>query len=142
MNPIHVLFADDDDDDQFLIKQIIDEIGITANIIQARNGIEVLHFLESESIVPDIILLDINMPIMDGLSVLEQIRAKKNYLNVRIVLFSTTADPIIVRKAYDLGATLYLCKPNKYEDYLLIMKILLTGIDIPEGKRNLFIWPG
>lgn len=141
-NQIHIFFVDDDEDYSFLIEQALDEIGIAVKLSTAYNGIEALNFLSNGEVIPDMIMLDINMPMMDGLTALEQIRTKEIYKNVPVIIFSTTEDPNTVNEAYRLGATLYLRKPDQYADYLLIIKSLLTGSNIPGTKNELFVRRG
>jgi CheY-like chemotaxis protein len=121
-----IIVADDDDDDFFFFDKALKESGIPAILTRVINGIEVLALLEQLIQVPQMIFLDINMPLMDGLTTLKRIRANEAYQEVRIVIFSTTDDPATVQEAYQSGATVFLCKPDEYRDYINIFKALLT----------------
>jgi len=72
------------------------------------------------------------MPVMDGLTALEQIRANKGYKDVQIIVFSTSEDPVLIRRAYECGAQLYLRKPDHFTDYKLLLGSLLAGTAAPE----------
>jgi CheY-like chemotaxis protein len=125
-NPPQIIVADDDEDDFFFFDKALKETGIPARLTKVTNGLEVLALLAQHAQLPQMIFLDINMPLMDGLTTLKRIRANEAYQEVRIVIFSTTDDPATVQEAYRSGATVFLCKPDEYRDYMNIFKALLT----------------
>lgn len=125
--PFNIVIADDDEDDLYLFAQAINELGLDANLSQAQTGVEVLEILQTVKELPRIIILDVNMPLMDGLTALGVIRANENYKTVPIIIFSTTENPRGVRDAYRLGASLFLRKPTTYSDYLNIIRALVIG---------------
>jgi CheY-like chemotaxis protein len=102
-------------------------------------GIELLDCLKSDIGLPNIIFLDINMPLMDGLTALEQIRSNEAFRDVSIMIFSTSDNPVSIRTAYRLGAQLYLRKPDRYDDYLLLLKSILSYSDERYADIEAFI---
>jgi CheY-like chemotaxis protein len=106
---LHIFIADDDPDDLDLFKIIIRDISSEIKITVARNGVELLEFLEI--VIPDIIFLDINMPGMNGIDCLSEIRKQKKLDDIPVIMFSTTAEEKHVNATYALGANLYLQKP-------------------------------
>lgn len=124
---LKIFVVDDDEDDRFLFEQALKETGIPMVVSLATNGKELLDLLALNPDKPNIIFLDINMPLMDGLTALKQIRAVDDYDEILIIIFSTSENPEYVRSAYQRGAHLYLKKPNNYKDYIFIFGSLLSG---------------
>ena len=116
---------DDDHEDQEIfqiaLKQVDQNIGFTA----ASNGLEGLHKLKEDlSFVPDFIFLDLNMPKMNGMQCLPEIRQLGHLKNVKIIMYSTSSDAAIIDESKLLGADDFLVKPDKLG--LLVDK--LSGI--------------
>lgn len=136
--PQQILIADDDDDYHFIFEQALRDAGIQANLNKASNGLEVLDLLDILSPLPDFLFMDINMPKMDGLSTLTLIRQKENCKHLPIIIISTTEEYTTVEKAYVLGANLYLCKPERYSDYVEMLSTIFKNRNIRE-EQNTFI---
>ncbi len=124
---LQVCIVDDDEDDRFIFTQALRETGIPITVSQAANGLELLDLLKKNSEKPYIIFLDINMPLLDGLKTLERIRSIESYKETKIIIFSTSENPDSIRLAYQLGAQLYLKKPDHYSVYILLLESLLAG---------------
>jgi CheY-like chemotaxis protein len=112
-----VLLVDDDHVFNFLSSKILQKTGMASEINTALNGKEALDLLNNyyrnSVTVPDVILLDLNMPIMDGFGFLEAFQ-KLNMPHkdaIRIVVVSSSQDPRDIQRAKDLGANDYLQKP-------------------------------
>ncbi len=111
------LLVDDDYIFNFLNTKMLERIGIANKIDSVLNGKQALDLLNTCSLdsiaLPDIILLDLNMPIMDGFGFLEAFNnvTLPSKENVRIVIVSSSADPRDILKAKTLGASKYLSKP-------------------------------
>jgi CheY-like chemotaxis protein len=121
--PIHILVADDDDDDQFIIKEAISEFSNTQiKISSVYDGLQLLDFLEkrkgfnAES-KPDLILLDINMPLMNGIQALTQIKNHKEYKSIPVCMISTLRTEEQQSLCRELGAMDFYCKPNHISAY-------------------------
>lgn len=138
-NPFHIFVVDDDEDDRYIFQKALKETAIPVIVSQITNGIELLACLKSDMELPNIIFLDINMPLMDGLTALEQIRSNEVYREVSIIIFSTSDNPVSIRRAYRLGAQLYLRKPDRYDDYLLLLKSILSYTDERYADIEAFI---
>jgi CheY-like chemotaxis protein len=113
----NVLVVDDDQIFNFLSTKTLQKMGITSEINTALNGKEAIDLLNGHYhralSAPDVILLDLNMPIMDGFGFLEafktlQIPSKEK---IRIIIVSSSMDPSDIRRAKELGADDYLSKP-------------------------------
>ena len=101
-----VLVVDDTDSARDVAERILRFYGVEA--IGARSGAEALEILNDQS--PDLILLDISMPEMDGLTLLEQIRQDVRWHDIPVVMMTAMADKETVGRAYGLGACEYLVK--------------------------------
>ena len=125
--PIHILLADDDDDDQFIIKEAISEFAnehITVSSVY--DGLQLLDFLSKKGAFsgeshPDLILLDINMPILNGIQALKQIKNNREFRNIPICMISTLRTDEQQSQCRALGALDFYSKPNHIGDYKLII---------------------
>jgi DNA-binding response OmpR family regulator len=102
-----ILVADDDDDILLLVTTRLKRDGF--NVIEARSGAEALTLAQTRR--PDIAVLDVGMPGLDGLQVLEQIRADDTLRGMRVLLLTAKAQESDVRRGYDAGADAYVRKP-------------------------------
>ncbi len=112
MNKIFLI--DDDEDDQFMFKEVIESINPTLHCDTATNGKIALDKLKVSASLPDIIFLDLNMPIMNGFDFLIQIK-KENQLNkIPIVIFTTSINLRDKELSNEFGAQFFLTKPNDF----------------------------
>jgi DNA-binding response OmpR family regulator len=121
-----VLVADDDDDILLLVTTRLRRDGF--EVIAARNGEEALALAKERR--PDIAVLDIGMPKLDGLEVLEQIRADETLEGMRVLLLTAKAQESDVRRGYDAGADAYVRKPFSPSELSTRVREL-TG-DVPD----------
>lgn len=121
--PLRIIMADDDTDDRDLFAEAAAEQ--EAIIIEnVENGLELLDALGQSEALPDLILLDLNMPIKGGKECLEEIRSDQKYADLPIVIYSTSMNKKDIAETYELGANLYLPKPNSFSELKKIVKIL------------------
>lgn len=113
-----ILLVDDDRVANFLSERIISAMGIAHEVQSATNGREALNILNKDhSRRPDVIILDLNMPIMDGFEFINEFR-KLNIPekdNVMIIVVTSSNNPRDIEKARSLGVTHYLTKPISLE---------------------------
>jgi DNA-binding response OmpR family regulator len=102
-----ILVADDDHDILLLVTTRLKRDGFA--VIEARSGNEALALAQSRR--PDVAVLDVGMPGLDGLEVLEQIRADDTLSGMRVLLLTAKAQESDVRRGYDAGADAYVKKP-------------------------------
>jgi len=117
-----ILIADDDKDDLFLIKEALEESNLFSDISFVNDGEELLNYLtytrSNQITFPDVILLDINMPRLNGKQALLFIKKHPHFKNIPVVIFTTSTSKKEEKECYDLGAILYLTKPQSYEALL------------------------
>lgn len=126
---IEIYYADDDDDDIELFTEAVSMIvkkgkeKITLNVY--NNGELLLNKVSTVTLQNSLILLDINMPKIDGIEVLRELRKSKKYESTPIVMFSTSSSNDIVMECWDNGANLYIIKPSKFTTLIeLIEKVI------------------
>lgn len=123
----HIIIADDDLDDHYVIKDAIEKINPSHRFTSVYNGLELLHLLKGtgktgEKIVPDMIIMDLNMPLLDGLGALSQIKAEEELRNIPVYILSTSRFDYDKQKALELGANDFHSKPFKFEELKEIIK--------------------
>jgi len=128
-----LLLIDDDEDDHFFFKDSIESINPTLHCETATNGKIALSKLKASASLPDLIFLDLNMPVMNGFEFLTQFK-KENALNkVPVGIFSTSNSIRDKELAKDLGAIFFLTKPN---DLKILQKKLqqILSADFSTGE--------
>ena len=129
--PITILMADDDEDDRDLTRDALEDTAFIDHMQFVVDGQDLIDYLRQagpyaspEAIArprPSIILLDLNMPRMDGREALAEIKADRDLRQIPVVVLTTSSDEQDVRHAYDLGANTYITKPvtgSKLHDML------------------------
>ena len=128
MNRHSILIAEDDADDRYLMKTALEEIGISGEVEYVENGEELINYLESigkekgDFVYPKFILLDLNMPKMDGREVLKKMKSHEEYRKIPVIVFSTTKNQMEIKRCYDLGANTYVVKPVSYNTLVSTIK--------------------
>lgn len=121
-----VLFvAEDSEMDLFLLEREINKFKPAVDLHTARDGVEAIEYLERLASEPDhitadqprLMLLDLKMPRKDGFDVLQFRLDQANLKCLPVVVFSSSDEPEDVRRAYDLGASAYVCKPTQSSDF-------------------------
>ncbi|ACI20461.1 MULTISPECIES: response regulator [Thermodesulfovibrio] len=119
-----VLIVDDDKTTRKMISLILKSKGY--EVVTAENGIEALQKLGLERI--NLILTDMNMPYMDGIEFIKQVRANPDIANIPIVMITTEADEDEKRRAFEAGVDDYLVKPTNAEQISESMKKIVKKI--------------
>ncbi len=119
-----VLLADDDVDDQYFIKHAFTMHDCNIKIFTVSDGTELLDFLAGKSnnvnsskIIPDVLLLDINMPKMDGIEALKFIRKNVKFKDMPVYILSTTRNEEQINRAKNLSVKAFYSKPNDLAGY-------------------------
>lgn len=112
-----ILLIEDDLIEVMKLKRTVSKLELKHSIIEAKNGEEALAFLRSGEKLPDIILLDLNMPRMNGIEFLEILKADDVLQYLPTVILTTSENRADLLKCYQAGIAGYVIKPLKYEDY-------------------------
>ncbi len=106
------LLIDDDLDDQEVFLMTLEKINKNIKCLTANNGVEALSILTAQnSFVPDYIFLDVNMPKMNGIECLKNIKDLTHLSKCKIFMYSTTSEASVLEKSKKLGATDFIVKP-------------------------------
>ncbi|MGE5943507.1 MAG: response regulator [Flavobacteriales bacterium] len=123
---LNIILVDDDIDDRELFQEAILESGLEAKIIMFADGFNLIkHLRDSETSLPDIIFLDLNMPSMGGLECLNHIREIPGLSNITAVIYSTSSSERDIEATFLAGANIYINKPNNFETLKTILKKVL-----------------
>lgn len=132
-----ILIAEDDDGHADLIMTGLKESGICNNMIRFVDGKQTWEFIsgKGKDMVLDknksyLLLLDINMPKMDGLEVLERIKNDDDFKSLPVIMLTTTDDPREVEKCYELGCNIYVTKPVDFLKFAETLKRLGLFIQV------------
>jgi CheY-like chemotaxis protein len=112
-----IFLAEDDDDDVVIFNAIMSDIAQDVNVTIAVNGMELMNLLQKTTVLPELIFLDINMPLKNGFQCLQEIKSNDDWKGIGVILYSTSAPTQQVDKAYTLGADFYLQKSTSYADF-------------------------
>lgn len=127
-----ILMAEDDPDDRLLMQEAVVEAGLDVTMCYVADGRELVDYLvqikadrsDGQETFPDLILLDLNMPRMDGREVLEWITADDGFRDIPVVVLTTTSSPEDRSNVRILGAADFLVKPASFEDLVALVRSL------------------
>jgi CheY-like chemotaxis protein len=127
-----VLMADDDEDDQMFAQDAFEESGLPHNLDFVNDGealiVHLNHCLESDepghTLLPDLILLDLNMPRKDGREALREIKANPKLRHIPVVVLTTSSSDGDVYRSYDIGANSYITKPVTFDALVDVLNTL------------------
>lgn len=117
-NDIKILVVDDDKEDHLILQEYFSESGIDRNVRFVENGIKALEYLEAtdDSLLPKLIVLDLNMPLLNGSQTLLQLKQSSRLKNIPVIIYSTSESENEKRKCLGFGAIDYLVKPVTMEE--------------------------
>ncbi|MEZ5856594.1 MAG: response regulator [Hyphomicrobiaceae bacterium] len=131
---ISILIADDDADDRMLIEDAFRESRLSNPLHFVENGEELLHFLRGEGKyadrghikLPRLILLDLNMPKMDGRTALKHLKADPELRRIPVVVLTTSKAEEDILRTYDLGVSSFITKPVTFQGLVEVVRALNT----------------
>lgn len=141
-----ILLAEDDADDRLLTQDALAESQLVADLRFVENGTELLDYLflrgkfaePASAPRPQLILLDLNMPRMDGREVLEKIKADPALRRIPVVVLTTSRADTDIARIYELGANSFISKPVRFEALVNVMKALrlywFETVELPGAK--------
>lgn len=141
-----ILIAEDDDGHASLIRRNLQRSGIQNQIVHLKDGQETMDYLlqnlndmKVEQNKTLLLLLDINMPKIDGIEVLRQVKAHPQLQKIPIIMITTTDDPREVERCHALGCNTYITKPIDYEKFSKAINqlgLFLLVVEIPTFKNG------
>ncbi|MCE6991910.1 response regulator [Dyadobacter sp. CY323] len=122
-----IYLADDDPDDRFLIMEAIRETNKKVNVVEVTNGLELLNTIQQLTDPSQaLILLDMNMPLMNGLEAIVAIRTNPIFSDIHATMMSTSSDPSLAERAFKAGVNSYFTKPDTFEGFVSMAQQLVV----------------
>lgn len=145
MNRNPILLVEDDPDDQTLILRALKKNNILNEVVLVQDGVEALDYLFSTGahqgrdpeIMPQVVLLDIKLPKLDGLEVLKRIRADERTKRLPVVILTSSREQQDLTTSYDSGVNSYIQKPvdfNQFSDAVRKLGLYWILLNIPSPK--------
>ncbi|MEP6794366.1 MAG: response regulator [Saprospiraceae bacterium] len=126
-SPLHVLLADDDEDDRMIFKDALEEVRIKTRLTMVKDGIQLMDYLlQDECDYPGIVFLDLNMPRKGGIECLREIRNSTKLKNLSVAIYSTSASESDIEDTFIKGANVYIKKPNDFASLVTVLEDVIT----------------
>ena len=141
--PVEVLLVEDSPGDVRLTREALRETGTAVNLHVASDGVEAMAFLRKEGAHlkaprPDFILLDLNIPKLDGRQVLAQIKSDQSLKTIPTIILTTSEAEADIVKSYHLQANCYLSKPVQFQEFENVVRSIndfwLTKVKLPQQR--------
>ena len=122
----NILLIDDDEDDQEIFLTALEQAAPQVSCTAVTNAHNALHDLKKNHTLPDVIFLDLNMPIMSGQEFLRQIKSADQLKSIPVIIFSTSSNAATIAETKALGALDFITKPNRFDLLVDILRSLFT----------------
>jgi len=127
IDPLHILFADDDQDDRLFFRDAIEELKVKTVLTLLNDGIELMDYLNAlDSKLPHLVFLDLNMPKKGGMQCLQEIRSDSKLKDLSIAIFSTSSSEKDIEETFVKGANIYIKKPNDFKELKRVLSEVIT----------------
>lgn len=114
--PIKILIADDDEADLLLFKEALKELKIRTKVHTVADGVQLMeHLARTDLPLPELLFLDLNMPLKSGIECLREIRGDSKFKDVSIAIYSTSSSEKDIEETFVQGANVYINKPNNFD---------------------------
>jgi len=142
-HPITFLLAEDDDGHASLVQRNLERAGLVNGFLRVRDGQELLDCLATQGTSQGlalheaiVVLLDINMPRIDGIETLRQIKSNPDMRRIPVIMLTTTDDPREIDRCYELGCNVYITKPVEYGGFIDAIRRLGLFLQIVQRPRT------
>jgi two-component system response regulator len=142
VSPVEVLLVEDDPGDVLMTKEALADSKVLNNLHHVANGEDALKFLFKQDgyadvPTPDLVLLDLNLPRVDGREVLAKVKADDRLRRIPIVILTTSEAEEDVLKSYDLHANAYITKPVDFDSFVQVVRqvddFFISVVRLPRG---------
>ena len=142
--PGDILLVEDNPSDVYLTEEALRTVGAVSRLHVASDGVEALHFLRRQGIHaeaprPDLILLDLNLPRMDGRRVLAELKEDEDLRRIPVIVLTTSNAPSDIVKCYDLHANCYIVKPVDFDRFEKMIRAIeefwFRYVTLPQVER-------
>jgi chemotaxis family two-component system response regulator Rcp1 len=143
--PVDILLVEDNEADVRLTQEVLSESKVRNNLIVVNDGAEALACLRrqgqfKDSVRPDLILLDLNLPVKDGREVLAQIKADPELKSIPVVVLTTSKAEEDILRTYKLHANCYITKPVDLEQFVTVVRYIedfwLATVKLPPNHKT------
>jgi len=125
INELEIILVEDNEDDANLTKRAFKNKSISNNLIHLKDGEEALEFIfegkmyegKTFSVHPKVILLDLKMPKVNGMEVLERLKSSPETKNIPVVILTSSNEDPDIKRCYELGANSYIVKPVEFDNF-------------------------
>ncbi|MGA0587746.1 response regulator [Dyella sp. KRB-257] len=142
---LSILMAEDDADDRVLLADAFAESGVVVALDFVSDGVELMQRLAQLDAdvnlgLPDLVLLDLNMPRMDGREALRAIRGHARLRHLPVIILTTSSAELDIRVSYQLGANSYVTKPRRFDELIAVLRSLerywMDIVQLPSDTRR------
>ena len=147
--PLNIVLAEDDDGHATLIQRNLERAGLVNGFVRVKDGQEALELIRGEGAYSGqpprgnvLLLLDINMPRLDGVEVLRRLKSDSRTVTIPVIMLTTTDDPREMERCYQLGCSVYVIKPVEYADFIEAVKRLGLFLQVVRVPYNGSTSPG
>ena len=122
-----ILIADDDQEDRYLLHTAFEEIGRSNDIHLVENGLQVFTYLDKageHTGMPSLIVLDLNMPILNGMETLSRLKAHNIYKDIPVIMYTTSIHEVEKARCLEIGAADFIKKPARFQQTISTAKFL------------------
>jgi len=144
--PLMIVLAEDDEGHAYLVKQNLARAGIANEVVHMPDGQAAIDYVRCEGAYADrssngplLLVLDINMPRLDGIEVLARMKSDEATAKIPVIMLTTTDDPREIGRCYELGCSVYITKPVEYPAFVEAVKrlgLFLQVVQIPCEQGN------
>ncbi|HEY5799472.1 MAG TPA: response regulator [Burkholderiaceae bacterium] len=142
---VNIILVEDDDGHAVLVEKNLRRAGLKNGFLRLRDGQEALDYFfgpptaDAGKLASTVILLDINMPRVDGVEVLARLKQHEETHAIPVVVLTTTDDPREIERCYELGCNVYITKPVEYDAFIEAVKrlgLFLQVVKLPPANEN------
>ncbi len=124
---IHIILADDDEDDRLFFTDAFEELKISTKVQTCNDGVELMEYLnKDDSVLPNVLFLDLNMPMKNGIECLHEIKADKRFDDIIIAIYSTSSSEEHIEETFICGANIYIKKPSDFSELKKVLSYVVT----------------
>ena len=124
---MHIILADDDEDDRLFFTDAFEELKINTKVQTYKDGVELMNYLnQDDAILPQVLFLDLNMPKKNGIECLHEIKQNDKFKDLAIAIYSTSSSEEDIENTFVSGANIYIKKPNDFNTLKKILSDVVT----------------
>lgn len=124
---IYIILADDDEDDRLFFTDAFSELKINTKVDTFKDGVELMNYLnDSDSFLPNVLFLDLNMPKKNGIECLHEIKNDERFKDIAIAIYSTSSSEEDIEETFVCGANIYIKKPSDFNTLKKVLSDVVT----------------